>query len=536
MEYLPLSLTQCLETHQDLPLQIKYSILLDVAKGLNYLHCKKPFFVHRDLTANNILLTSNFIAKISDLGVSRMHMADSFKRQKLTKAPGNAVVMPPEALKDKPSYDHKLDVFSYGCLILHVFTHQWPNPTDQYVPDTQHPGKHILIPEWSRRTEYTTAISSDNPFFSFAKSCLDNDPKKRPTMSDATICAEYAVSNLPPLKNKLEMIKENNLLTQQLQENAWKMQQEKQQAQDNAHRLEHEKKQAQDNARQLEQEKKQAQDNAHQLEREKKQAQDNAHRLEHEKKQAQDNARQLEREKKQAQDNAHRLEQEKKQAQDNARQLEQEKKQAQDNARQLEQEKKQAQDNVYQLEHEKKQAQDNARQLEQEKKQAQDNARQLEHEKKQAQDNTHQLEREKKQAQDNACQLEQEKKEALATVHKLKEENKQILDILHEKEAVYEQMKEEKEVLESIEEVKKPVMERLEKEIEELQTTLETTKTKVKNFDFSLEESSKQKMIQMKKNSTKKDDEISKYYSIYNTIQNVSLPCYHGYNTFILIY
>ena len=367
MEYLPLSLTQCLETHQDLPLQIKYSILLDVAKGLNYLHCKKPFIVHRDLTANNILLTSNFIAKISDLGVSRMHMADTFKRQKLSKAPGNAVVMPPEALKDKPSYDHKLDVFSYGCLILHIFTHQWPEPTAQYVPDPQHPGKHILIPEWSRRTEYTTAISSDNPFFSFAKSCLDNDPKKRPTMSDATIRAEYAVSSLPPLMNKLEMINENNLLTQQLQENAWKMQQEKQQAQDNA--------------RQLEQEKKQAQDNAHQLEREKKQAQDNARRLEHEKKQAQDNARQLECEKKQAQDNVHRLEQEKKQAQDNACQLEQEKKQAQDNARQLEQEKKQAQDNVHQLEHEKKQAQDNARQLEQEKKQAQDNARQLEHEK-----------------------------------------------------------------------------------------------------------------------------------------------------------
>ena len=326
MEYLPLSLTQCLKTHQDLPFQIKYSILLDVVKGLNYLHCKRPPIVHCNLTANSILLTSNFIAKISSLGVSTM--VDTFKRQKLTKAPGNAVVMPPEALKDNPSYDHKLDVFSYGCLILHVFTHRWPEPTAQYVPDTQHPGKHILIPEWSRRTEYTTAISSDNPFFSFAKSCLDNDPKKRPTMSDAMIRAEYAVSSLPPLKNKLEMMKENNLLTQQLQENAWKMQQEKQQAQDNAHRLEHEKKQAQDNARQLEQEKKQAQDNVHQLEHEKKQAQDNARQLEQEKKQAQDNARQLEHEKKQAQDNAHQLEHEKKQAQDNARQLEQEKKEA----------------------------------------------------------------------------------------------------------------------------------------------------------------------------------------------------------------
>ena len=216
MEYLPLSLTQCLETHRDLPLQIKYSILLDVAKGLNYLHCKRPPIVHRDLKANNILLTSNFIAKISDLGVSRM--ADTFKQQQLTTAPGNAVVMPPEALSDNPSYDHKLDVFSHGCLILHVFTHQWPIPTAQYIPSTSPSriGSFDLVTEWNKRSKYTTAISSDNPFFSFTKSCLDNDPKKRPTISDAIICAEHAVSSLPPMKNAMEMIIENHSLTKQV--------------------------------------------------------------------------------------------------------------------------------------------------------------------------------------------------------------------------------------------------------------------------------------------------------------------------------
>ena len=216
MEYLPLSLTQCLETHQDLPLQIKHSILLDVAKGLNYLHCKRPPIVHRDLTANNILLTSNFIAKISDLGVSRM--ANTFKQQQLTKAPGNAVVMPPEALSDNPSYNHKLDVFSYGCLILHVFTHQWPIPTAQYVPSTSPSriGSYDLVTEWNRRSKYTTTISSDNPFLPFVKSCLDNDSKKRPTMNDALICVEHVLSSLPPLKNTLEMIIEIHSLTEQV--------------------------------------------------------------------------------------------------------------------------------------------------------------------------------------------------------------------------------------------------------------------------------------------------------------------------------
>ena len=205
MEYLPLSLTQCLETHQDLLLQIKYSILLDVAKGLNYLHCKRPPIVHRDLTTNNILLTSNFIAKISDLGVSRM--ADTFRRQQLTTAPGNWIVMPPESLKDNPSYDHKLDVFSYGCLILHVFTHQWPIPTDQYVPNPHQKGTFILVSEWDRRSKYTNQLQNDL-LCPFTKQCLDNNPKNRPIINDAIQCIDGALSKLPPSKNKLEMMRE----------------------------------------------------------------------------------------------------------------------------------------------------------------------------------------------------------------------------------------------------------------------------------------------------------------------------------------
>ena len=214
MEYLPLSLTQCLETYQDLPLQIKYSILLDVAKGLNYLHCKRPPIVHRDLTANNILLTSNFIAKISDLGVSRM--ADTFKRQHLTKAPGNVVVMPPEALKDNPIYDHKLDIFSYGCLILHVFTHQWPEPTEQYVPSTSwfRWNSFDLVSEWDRRSKYTKQLQND-PLYPFTKQCLDNNPNNRPTMNNAIQCIEGI--KLTPLKNKLETLKEISDLKELLQ-------------------------------------------------------------------------------------------------------------------------------------------------------------------------------------------------------------------------------------------------------------------------------------------------------------------------------
>ena len=201
MEYLPLSLTHCLETTPHLLPGIKYSILLDVAKGLNYLHNRRPPIIHRDLTANNILLTSCYAAKISDLGVSRM--SDSFKQHCFTAAPGNYVVMPPEALEDIPLYDYKLDVFSYGCLVLHVLTHQWPRPTAQFVKVPQMDGYHKLVSEWDRRSQYTSQIPSDHPLLDFTKSCLENDPHNRPNMSDAIDCVQGIIHS--QLESSLEI-------------------------------------------------------------------------------------------------------------------------------------------------------------------------------------------------------------------------------------------------------------------------------------------------------------------------------------------
>ena len=222
MEYLPLSLTQCLETYQDLSLQIKFSILLDVSKGLNYLHCKRPTIVHRDLTANNILLTSNFISEISDIGASRI--ADTLKQQQFTKAPGNCIVMPPEALKKSPSYDHKLDVFSYGCLIHHVFTHQWPEPTAQYVPNTDwfRWKSFVLVSEWDRRSKYTQQLQND-PLYHLTRQCLDNNPRNRPAMNEAIQCIDGALSKIPPSKNNLEMMKEISDLKELVQSKESKM-------------------------------------------------------------------------------------------------------------------------------------------------------------------------------------------------------------------------------------------------------------------------------------------------------------------------
>ena len=182
MEYLPLSLRYRLETTPHLLPDTKYSILFDVARGLKYLHSRRPPIIHCDLTTNNIFLTSSYKAKICDFGGSIKYYSHE---QDLVIGPGNRLVMPPEAQHHNPRYDHKLDVFSYGCLILSVLTHQYP-----IIPSNRQMGSSKLVSEWDRRLEYTSLVPSDHPLLHFAKSCLENDPHNRPNVSDAIKCIQ----------------------------------------------------------------------------------------------------------------------------------------------------------------------------------------------------------------------------------------------------------------------------------------------------------------------------------------------------------
>ena len=123
MERLEMSLDDLLEHMPNLPLSLKRSLLEDVASGLLYLHKMQPSIIHRDLTAKNVLLSSNLIAKISDMGNSRIvDMRGSQMARTLSKLPGTLVYMPPEALDDVHCYGPSLDVFSYGHLALFTLT------------------------------------------------------------------------------------------------------------------------------------------------------------------------------------------------------------------------------------------------------------------------------------------------------------------------------------------------------------------------------------------------------------------------------
>ena len=173
LECLPMNLDQCLEKYGVLPNEINYSILRDVALALCYLHQQAPPLIHRDLTTTNVLLTTGLTAKVSDLGMAK-YLFPSQTRP-MTETPGNVLYMPPETMVENPKYDDNVDVFSYGVLMIHLFTGKWPIPTPIRVDSHQS--------EADRRMKSLEAIGRSHPLMGLILRCLNNDSTQRPKAS-----------------------------------------------------------------------------------------------------------------------------------------------------------------------------------------------------------------------------------------------------------------------------------------------------------------------------------------------------------------
>ena len=185
MERLHCSLTSLLEDNSVVPIGTKLSIIKDVALGLRYLHTRNPPIIHRDLSSNNVLLSKGMEGKIGDLGTTRL--VDPRRQSRMTQAPGTAHFMPPEALAEDVTnirYGKELDVFSFGCVMLHTLSHQWPTPSQAVIinPDTG------LVTggrsEVERRSQYfeTMDKSRSDVLIPLIESCLSNLPKNRPSI------------------------------------------------------------------------------------------------------------------------------------------------------------------------------------------------------------------------------------------------------------------------------------------------------------------------------------------------------------------
>ena len=190
MEYLPYTLDHILEKRPNIPIHVKVTLLVGIAKGLLYLHNKGIY--HRDLTARNVLITSSMVAKIADFGVARMFKTSiNSMAGALTTLPGNNLYMPPEADQERSGgtalYGNTIDIFSFGVIVLFTITQTFPCSLLQSTyPDPDRPGMVLGRTEVERRTKYFdiaeggSKTDEDRRLIKMSQHCLQNDPSSRP--------------------------------------------------------------------------------------------------------------------------------------------------------------------------------------------------------------------------------------------------------------------------------------------------------------------------------------------------------------------
>ncbi|KAG2388281.1 hypothetical protein C9374_000445 [Naegleria lovaniensis] len=112
-----------------LDLPSKINILLDIAKGMNYLHSLKPKrIIHRDLKPGNILLcglnNGKYTAKICDFGLSKA-LGNSRSNSATTNI-GTLFYMSNEMISGDTNYNHKVDVYSFAIIMWELFFEEKP--------------------------------------------------------------------------------------------------------------------------------------------------------------------------------------------------------------------------------------------------------------------------------------------------------------------------------------------------------------------------------------------------------------------------
>ncbi len=102
------------------PLKEKHAhrFLHQITNGLKYLHQHK--IIHRDLKPQNILLTKNYILKISDFGLAKI-----FNDTMSETICGSPLYMAPEILTYQ-KYNSKADLWSVGIILFEMLTGNTP--------------------------------------------------------------------------------------------------------------------------------------------------------------------------------------------------------------------------------------------------------------------------------------------------------------------------------------------------------------------------------------------------------------------------
>ncbi|KAK0607291.1 hypothetical protein LWI29_012650 [Acer saccharum] len=174
---------------------MRLQIAIEVAGALCYLHSAASFPIyHRDIKSANILLDDKYRAKVADFGTSKSIAID--QTHVTTKVKGTFGYLDPEYFQSSQFTD-KSDVYSFGVVLVELLTGQ------KAISSTRSQDNRSLV------THFIVSMVENNLFdildpevtkvgkkeeimtvANLAKSCLNLNGKKRPTMKEVATVLE----------------------------------------------------------------------------------------------------------------------------------------------------------------------------------------------------------------------------------------------------------------------------------------------------------------------------------------------------------
>ncbi|GFQ05302.1 putative receptor-like protein kinase at1g80870, partial [Phtheirospermum japonicum] len=172
---------------------IRFNIILDVAKALAFLHLEcEPAVIHGDVKPSNVLLDSEFRAKLSDFGLSRFKLEEG-ELSSTTSMRGTLCYVAPE-YNGYGYLMEKSDIYSLGVLVLVIVSGRRPlhvlaSPMKlekanliSWARSLAYSGNILELVDEQLKDEYNKEQAS--LCINLALACLQKMPELRPDIGD----------------------------------------------------------------------------------------------------------------------------------------------------------------------------------------------------------------------------------------------------------------------------------------------------------------------------------------------------------------
>ncbi|XVF76640.1 hypothetical protein PTKIN_Ptkin13bG0282800 [Pterospermum kingtungense] len=175
---------------------IRMKVALGAAKGLAFLHNSEKPVIYRDFKTSNILLGSNYNAKLSDFGLARDGPTDD-RSHVSTRVMGTYGYAAPEYLATG-HLTAKSDIYSFGVVLLEMLSGR------QAIDKNRPSGEHNLV-QWAK--PYLTnkrrilrvldthiqgqySLNRAQKVAKLTRRCLAAEPRLRPSMDEVVTALE----------------------------------------------------------------------------------------------------------------------------------------------------------------------------------------------------------------------------------------------------------------------------------------------------------------------------------------------------------